>query len=144
MNKEPSPVLCWKENLKECAFLSLREPSSMFILMWDFVFLFFSFSNSRICRRKRPANPRKQHWKPNAPEYGLDTWHRPRTRRQGDRWADSSPAEAKRIRTWVSSTKKHPCNHCLQFRKIRLRGKAEELFNKFYSLAIAHCSKMTA
>jgi hypothetical protein len=83
-------------------------------------------SHFRIRRWKRPAHPREQHWQPNASEHGLDAWVRPWPRWQGDRWANSSHAEAKRIRTWISSTKKHSHNYHTQFRKIRLRRKAKK------------------
>lgn len=39
---------------------------------------------NRVCGRKCPAHPRKQHWKPDAPEHGLDAWLGPWTRWQGD------------------------------------------------------------
>lgn len=90
---------------------------------------------SRNCRRKRTANPRKQHWKSNAPEHGLDPWIRAWTRWQGDRWANSSHAEAKRTRTRVSSIKKHSLSRNPQFRKIRLRGTAKK---KYFTIFICY------
>lgn len=113
-------------------------------------FLFFFFfplwlsCNFRNCRRKCPADLGQQHWKPNAPEYGLDTWVGPRTGRQGDRGADSSHAEAQRTGTWVSSTQNHPCNHCLQRRKSQLRRRAaRRCLTSCIRHLCAHCSKMT-
>lgn len=132
MNRQPSPspprtrVPCWKKNLGEYDFLSLRGSSPMSVLTCLGGCVFLSFCNFRICRGKCPANPRKQHWKPNAPEYGLDTWVRPWTRWQGDRWANSSHAEAKRIRSRISSTKKHPRYCHSQFREVHLRRKAKK------------------
>lgn len=65
------------------------------------------FFNLRVCRWKHPTNPRKQHWKSNASEHGLDSWHWPWTRRERDSRANTSHPETKRTWTWIQLTEMH-------------------------------------